>query len=94
MDQRAVVALVGDYGFQYTFNEMAVAKELNLPLVVILWNNDALGQIRDDMVEKQIAPVAVEQSNPDFQKLAEAFGYHAAKPDSLKRVHRRSMGGA
>ena len=61
--------LVGDYGFQYTINELGTAAELGQPLVILLWNNDALGQIRDDMVNKGIQPNAVTLKNPDLATL-------------------------
>ncbi len=69
-----VVALAGDAGFQFTVQELAVAMELDLHIVVILWNNDALGQIRDDMVAMGIEKIGVEQRNPDFSLLAKAYG--------------------
>jgi 5-guanidino-2-oxopentanoate decarboxylase len=43
---KPVVALVGDYGLQYTLNELGTAVELELPLPILLWNNNALGQIQ------------------------------------------------
>ena len=52
---------------QYTINELGTAAEHKLPLVILMWNNDALGQIRDDMVSKGIQPNAVTLKNPDFQ---------------------------
>jgi 5-guanidino-2-oxopentanoate decarboxylase len=81
-----VTALIGDYGFQYTLNELGTAVEHQLPLVILLWNNDALGQIRDDMVHKAIQPNAVTLQNPDFQMLARAYGCRAEKPESLKAL--------
>ncbi len=81
--ERKAVALVGDYGFQYTLNELGVAAELGLDLIVLLWNNSALGEIRDDMIRKDIPPMAVEQTNPDFQMLAASYGYGTSKPESL-----------
>lgn len=77
------LAILGDYGFQYTMMELATAVELELPLPVILWDNGKLGEIEDSMVRAQIAPNAVIQKNPDFLKLAEAFGAHACAPRSL-----------
>jgi len=68
------LAIVGDAGFQYTFAELAVAVERKLPLVVLLWNNDALQQIADDMVAADIEPNAVVQVNPDFEMLVKAMG--------------------
>jgi thiamine pyrophosphate-dependent acetolactate synthase large subunit-like protein len=81
--QSAVVALVGDGGLLFTVQELATAAELGLPLVIILWNNDGLGQIRDDMISKGIPEVGVNPRNPDYQLLARAFGCHAVRPDSL-----------
>ncbi len=81
-----VAVLVGDYGIQYTLNELGTAAEHKLPLVVLLWNNDALGAIHDDMVMKGIQPNAVTLKNPDFQALAKAYGCVAEKPASLKAL--------
>ena len=47
---RAVAALAGDFGLQFTLGELMTAVEANLSLPVIVWNNSALGQIRDDMI--------------------------------------------
>jgi 5-guanidino-2-oxopentanoate decarboxylase len=81
-----VAALVGDYGFQYTCNELGTAVEHKLPLPILLWNNSALGQIRDDMVRKGIQPNAVTLRNPDFQAFAKAYGARAEKPAGLKAL--------
>lgn len=83
---RPVVAMAGDYGFQYTCNELGTAAELGKPLVVLLWNNDALGQIRDDMVSKGIQPNAVTLRNPDFAALARSYGCEAMQPQSLAQL--------
>ncbi len=78
-----VMAIAGDYGFQYTIQELATAVELGLSLPIILWDNGKLGEIEDSMVRAQIAPNAVIQRNPDFLKLAEAYGAEACQPRSL-----------
>ncbi len=78
-----VVAILGDYGFQYTVQELAVAVELELTLPIIIWDNGKLGEIEDSMVNAQIAPNAVIQRNPDFLKLAEAYGAAAMEPADL-----------
>ncbi len=81
-----VAALMGDYGFQYTLNELGTASEHKLPLPILLWNNEALGEIRDDMVRKGIQPNAVTLQNPDFQMLAKSYGVRAEKPDTLQSL--------
>jgi 5-guanidino-2-oxopentanoate decarboxylase len=50
---------------------------------VLLWNNHALGQIRDDMLERHIAPIGVLPRSPDFAGLARAFGCHAERPANV-----------
>ena len=78
--------MIGDYGIQFTVNELGTAAEHKLPLVILLWNNELLGAIHDDMVKKGIQPNAVNLKNPDFQVLAKAYGCHAEKPASLKAL--------
>lgn len=85
--QRPGLVLVGDGGFLYTAQELATAvEELDSPLVVLLWNNDALGQIRDDMLGLDIEPIGVLPRNPDFAALARAFGCTVSQPQSLAEL--------
>ena len=83
LKDKPVVALIGDYGFHYTVQELGVAVELGLSLPIILWDNGKLKEIEDGMLSAQIAPNAVVAMNPDFCALARAFGAHAARPASL-----------
>ena len=84
--KKPVAIMIGDYGIQFTINELGTAAEHKLPVVILMWNNNALGQIRDDMVSKGIQPNAVTLKNPDFQMLAKAYGCYAEKPASLKAL--------
>ncbi|KJH77703.1 5-guanidino-2-oxopentanoate decarboxylase [Pseudomonas gregormendelii] len=84
---RPGLVLVGDGGFLYTAQELATAvEELDSPLVVLLWNNDALGQIRDDMLGLDIEPIGVLPRNPDFAALGRAFGCTVTQPQSLAEL--------
>jgi len=83
LPRRPVVAIAGDYGFQYTVQELGTAVELGLPLPVLVWDNDRLGEIEASMVRAQIAPTAVTLRNPDFLALARAWGALAEEPRSL-----------
>jgi len=85
--QQPVAILCGDGGFQYTMQELATAvEEVNGPLIVLLWNNNALGQIRDDMAERDIPLIGVLPHNPDFQTLAASFGCKTYQPNSIKAL--------
>ncbi len=80
---RPIVALVGDGGFLFTIQELATAVEEELGIPIILWNNDSLAMIRDGMVKRGIPEIGVNPRNPDFIKIAEGFGCHQARPDSI-----------
>jgi 5-guanidino-2-oxopentanoate decarboxylase len=71
---RAVIALAGDFGLQFTQMELMTAVEAGLGLPIVVWNNSALGQIRDDMVAAHIPQLGVIARNPDFVALGKACG--------------------
>jgi 5-guanidino-2-oxopentanoate decarboxylase len=71
---RAVIALAGDFGLQFTITEIMTAVETGLSLPIVVWNNSALGQIRDDMVAAHIPELGVIARNPDFVALGKACG--------------------
>jgi acetolactate synthase-1/2/3 large subunit/5-guanidino-2-oxopentanoate decarboxylase len=83
LPDKPVIAILGDYGIQYTLPELGTAVELGLPLPILVWDNGALGEIRDGMVRAQIAPNAVVAMNPDFLALARAYGAYAEQPATL-----------
>jgi 5-guanidino-2-oxopentanoate decarboxylase len=85
---RAVLALTGDGGLLFTIAELGTAAELGLPIVVLLWNNDGLGQIRERMTSRNIPPIGVNPRNPDFLALARAFGCRSARPVSVAGLKR------
>jgi len=76
---RAVLALAGDFGLQFTLAELMTAVEASLSLPIVVWNNGALGQIRDDMIAAGIPPTDVVARNPDFVALARACGAGAVR---------------
>jgi len=83
---RAVIAVAGDGGIMFTVNELATAVEERLALPVIVWNNDALKEIVEQMDRRQIPRVGVEPKSPDFLGLAKSLGCHAARPTSAEHL--------
>ena len=83
---RPVIAVAGDGGVMFTVNELATAVEERLALPVIVWNNDALKEIVDQMDRRQIPRIGVEPKSPDFLRLAESLGCHAARASSAKHL--------
>ncbi|HWZ65127.1 MAG TPA: 5-guanidino-2-oxopentanoate decarboxylase [Steroidobacteraceae bacterium] len=76
---RPVVALAGDFGVQFTLQELLTAVEHQLTVPIVVWNNEALAQIRDDMRAAGIEPLGVQARNPDFVAFAAACGARAER---------------
>lgn len=79
-----VVAVVGDGGFQMTMQELSVIKERNLPVKVIIVNNQALGMVRqwqEDFYQERYSE-SLFSENPDFVKLADSYGIRGLRVDS------------
>jgi len=83
---RPVMAVAGDGGIMFTINELATAAEERLALPVIVWNNDALREIVDQMDRRQIPRIGVEPKSPDFLRLAESLGCYAARAASAENL--------
>jgi len=83
---RPVIAVAGDGGIMFTINELATAVEESLALPVIVWNNDALQEMVDQMDRRQIPRIGVEPKSPDFMRLAEGFGCHGVRATSAEHL--------
>lgn len=82
LPERDVVALVGDGGFMFTIQELATAVEERLTIPIVLWNNNSYAMIRDGMRKRGYPEIGVNPRNPDFIKLADAYGCPGVVVDS------------
>ena len=72
-----VVCVDGDGCFQMTSQELATSVLEDLPIVVVLVNNGALGMVRqwqDMFFEERFSQVELTHHVPDYAALAEAYG--------------------
>ncbi|MBV9359073.1 MAG: thiamine pyrophosphate-binding protein [Chloroflexi bacterium] len=86
---RPVVATVGDGGFLYNSQEMATAVQFGINLVVVVFNDNAYGNVARDLDESWGGAYASELRNPDLMKLADAygvFGLRASEPTDVGRL--------
>ncbi len=83
---RPVIAVAGDGGFMFTATELATAAEEKLALPVIVWNNEALNAIVEQMDRVNIPRIGVEPRSPDFLGLAQSLGCLATRPDSAAEL--------
>jgi acetolactate synthase-1/2/3 large subunit len=75
--ERHVVTVNGDGGFLMNFQELETAMRLRTPVVNVLWENGQFGSIAWKQDKKFGRHFDVDFGNPDFVKLAEAFGVPA-----------------
>lgn len=72
---KAVVVASGDGGFLYNAQELATAVQYGINVVVIVFNDNAYGNVLRAQIEQFDGHVlGTELYNPDFVKLAEAYG--------------------
>jgi acetolactate synthase-1/2/3 large subunit len=75
--KRRVLCIAGDGGFQYTSHELATLAHYQLPVKILLVNDNAYGII--GFLQRSMFGHAheVDLKNPDFCRLAEAYGIPA-----------------
>jgi acetolactate synthase-1/2/3 large subunit len=92
---RPVLSVNGDGGFMFTVQELATAVQHRLAVVAVVFNDGAFGNVRT--FQKQNFGgrlIGVELRNPDFVKLAEAFGaqgLRATTPEGLRAALRQGF---
>jgi acetolactate synthase-1/2/3 large subunit len=85
-----VIAIVGDGGFQMTLSELSTAVIHKLPIKIVVLDNKYLGMVRqwqELFLEKRYSGVDME-GNPDFVKLAEAYGVKAFHINQFEQVEK------
>ncbi|WP_344161427.1 glyoxylate carboligase [Nocardiopsis rhodophaea] len=72
-----VVGIVGDYGFQYMVEELAVGAQYDVPFVLIMINNEYLGLIRQAEIPYDMnyqVDIHYDEYGTDNVKIMEAYG--------------------
>ena len=75
---RHVICLIGDGGAAMTLSTLATCVQEQLPITVIVANNQGLGMVRDNMKERRIA---VDFSPMDFATIARGMGCQGIRVD-------------
>jgi acetolactate synthase-1/2/3 large subunit len=73
-----VICITGDAGLAMVVGELSLAVEQNLPLIVVVMNDNALDLIRSAQQRRDKAVFGTTFTNPDYAALATAYGlaYH------------------
>lgn len=86
---RPIISISGDGGFQMNIQELITAAAYKLPIKFIIINNSFLGMVRQwqEMFHKEkYSFTDLSKTNPDFVKVAEAFGCIGLSTDNPAEV--------
>ena len=90
-----VVAICGDGGFMFTATEMATAMRHRIPLVTVVFNDSAYGNVRRIQKERYGNHlIGSDLLNPDFVAFGKSFGAEAVRarnPQDLRAALRRAF---
>ena len=85
---KVVWSIAGDGGFQMTMCELATMVENQIPVKIAIFNNGFLGMVRQwqELFYERSYVATGYSGNPDFVKLAEAFGIYGARVTDKTQV--------
>lgn len=77
---RHVIAVIGDGGYQMTVQELGTIMQYKIPVKIVVLNNNFLGMVRQwQQLFHGKRYSFTEMVNPDFVKIADAYGIPAKK---------------
>ena len=89
VQDRPIISISGDGGFQMNMQELITAVAFKLPIKFFIINNNTLGMVRqwqELFYEKKYSQTDLSSSNPDFVKIAEAIGVTGFATDNPAEV--------
>ncbi|MHC9044584.1 thiamine pyrophosphate-binding protein [Microbacterium saperdae] len=72
--ERPVVTVIGDGALMFCVNELVTAIEQRLDVTIVCVDNGGYAEIRQNEVDRGMAPIGVDLVQPDWAALAQAFG--------------------
>ena len=82
--ENPVVVIHGDGGFQFNMQELGTAIQYDIPLTLLLFNDNAWGVLYQYQDKLQGGRhFATKLANPDFMKLADAYGVRGTRVSNL-----------
>lgn len=84
---RQVVSIAGDGGFQFTMEELGAAKHHRIPVQIVIFNDDTHTAVK--AAQRNTYPgryTNVDLVNPDYVKIADAYGIEAIRAESPEQL--------
>jgi acetolactate synthase-1/2/3 large subunit len=91
---RPVVSISGDGGFLFNAQELSTAVRHGISVVAVVFNDSSYGNVARDLDESWGGQFGAELANPDFMKLADAYGVlglRAKEPTEVGRLVRDAI---
>lgn len=88
------LCVTGDGSSLPSLSELATVKKYNIPVVFLVYNNNSFGVLDEYMTKRYGLEGVMGLSNPDFVKLAQAFGIKSVRArtvDDLGRAFRKEI---
>lgn len=86
---RQVISLSGDGGLAMLMGDLLTAKQENLPIKIVVFNNSSLNFVEQEQKGEGLVEVYVDLKNGDFKTIAEGCGLSAqtvSKPSELENA--------
>ena len=83
---KPVLAVVGDGGMLMMLHDLALIRELTLPILIVVFCDRSLSLIRVSEERRGIAPYGVDFHPPDFAAIARAFGLAGTRISSIQEL--------
>lgn len=84
--ERPVVCVIGDGGFGYHTPEMSTARKYGINVVIVLFNDGGYGNVGRDMEALFGGAYESDLVNPDYMKLADAYGVEGKRVNDYSKL--------
>ena len=74
LPEKQVVCFIGDGSLLMCLHDLSLCSRLNLPIIIVVFSDEALGLIKIKQKQKGMHPVGIALKNPDLPALMQAFG--------------------
>jgi len=82
--EKPVLAVVGDGGMLMMVHDLALIRELGLPVIIVVFCDRSLSLIRVSAERRGFAPYGVDFNPPDFPRIAQGFGIASQRATSIR----------
>ena len=92
--ERQLISLSGDGGLAMLMGDLLTLRQMNLPVKVIVFKNDALAFVELEMKAAGFLDFATDLQNPDFAKIADAsglLGLTAETPEQVRPMIKEAL---